>query len=62
MHPHIPLEKCSKKKRRELAAQRRSTWSRNPVTRKPPNPRAYNRKKAQHRKEESYPAAPFVFL
>lgn len=45
---HIPFEKLSKKKQRELNAARRSTWGPlNPATRKPENSRAYNRKKAQ---------------
>jgi len=35
----------SKKAKKKLFAKRRSTWGPlNPVTRKPPNPKAYNRK------------------
>ena len=46
MERYIPVEKLSKKKRRELAARQRRGWGGiSPVTRKPPNPRAYNRKK-----------------
>ena len=47
MEKFIPYEKLSKKKKRELDAERRSTWAINPVVRKPANPKAYNRKKAQ---------------
>ena len=43
----IPLEKQSKRKQREYHATRRNDWGGlNPVTRKPPNPKAYNRKKS----------------
>ncbi|WP_411677117.1 hypothetical protein [Caproicibacter sp.] len=46
MEKFIPYEKLSKKKRRELAIARRGSWGAlNPVTRKPENPKAYNRKK-----------------
>lgn len=48
MEKFIPYEKLSKKKKRELDAQRRGTWyGINPVTRKPENSKAYNRRKAQ---------------
>ena len=43
----IPLEKQSKRKQREYHAARRNDWGGiNPVTRKPPDPKAYNRKKS----------------
>lgn len=46
MNKHVPYEKLSKKERRKLDSSRRNTWgSLNPVTRKPENSRAYNRKK-----------------
>jgi hypothetical protein len=53
----IPLDKQSKQKQREFYAARRSDWGGiNPVTRKPPNPKAYNRKKTGQRfKDESGP-------
>ena len=63
MEKFTPFEKLSKKKQRELNALRRGTWgSFNPVTRKPENPKAYNRKKTQHRKEDFPDAASFVFV
>lgn len=44
----IPFAKLSKKKQREENKKRRNDWKGlNPVTRKPPNPQAYNRGKAQ---------------
>ena len=38
---------------------RRGTWTINPVTRKPANPKAYNRKKARKWKDDSH-SVPFV--
>ena len=50
MEKFIPYEKLSKKKQRELDRQKRNTWGAlNPVTRKPENPKAYNRRKARNR-------------
>ena len=50
----VPYEKLSKKKRRELDSLRRGSWGGlNPVTRKPENPKAYNRRKAQDWKNYS---------
>ena len=43
----ISFEKLSKKKQREENSKRRRDWGGlNPVTRKPPNQKAYNRRKA----------------
>lgn len=54
MEKWIPYEKLSKKKQRELDAKRRGSWGGwNPVTRKPPNPKAYQRKKARKWKDDS---------
>ena len=53
MEKFIPYEKLSKKKQRELNAARRSTWAINPVTRKPANPKAYNRQTARKWKDDS---------
>ena len=42
----IPINKQSKRNRKKFHASRRRTWgSINPVTKKPPNPKAYNRRK-----------------
>ncbi len=53
MEKFIAYEKLSKKKQRELNASRRTTWALNPVTRKPANPKAYNRKTARNWKDDS---------
>jgi hypothetical protein len=48
MEKMIPYRKISKRKKRELDRKRRRTWNGlNPVTRKPEDPRAYNRRKAR---------------
>lgn len=52
-------EKLSKKQKRALDAARRKTWGEvNPVTRRPENPKAYNRRKAQ-RWDRDPTAGPF---
>jgi len=44
---YVPLEKRSKKPQKEHHAQQRKTWGNlNPVTKKVPNAKVYNRKKA----------------
>ena len=46
MYRFIPYEKLSPKKKRETDKEKRGVWyGINPVTRKPENPKAYNRKK-----------------
>ncbi|MBR0113308.1 MAG: hypothetical protein IJM02_06135 [Clostridia bacterium] len=45
MEKFIPYKKLSKKKKKEVDRQKRTQWAINPVTRKPANPKAYNRKK-----------------
>ncbi len=53
MEKYIPYEKRSKKEKRKLDAAMRSTWgSLNPVTRKPENSKAYNRRKMQNWKKD----------
>lgn len=54
MEKFVPFEKLSKKKQRELNAKKRGSWgSLNPVTRKPANLKAYNRKAARRWKNDS---------
>ena len=56
MEKFVPFEKLSKKKQRELNAKRRGSWGGlNPVTRKPANPKAYNRKAAQRWEDDPDP-------
>ena len=53
MEKIIPYEKLSKKEKRKLDLAKRQTWGDlNPVTRKPANSKAYNRKKSQAWKRE----------
>ncbi|MCL2427472.1 MAG: hypothetical protein FWD05_14190 [Oscillospiraceae bacterium] len=49
---YIPLDKRSKREQKEYFAARRGSWGDvNPVTRKPPNPKAYKRRKSGQRYE-----------
>ena len=48
MEKFISYEKLSKKEKRKMDLAKRQTWGElNPVTRKPTNSKAYNRKRAQ---------------
>ena len=62
MEKFIPYEKLSKKEKRKIDQARRQTWGElNPVTRKPTNSKAYNRKRTQDWKKELLnPASFFV--
>ena len=54
MTRHIPYEKLSKKAKKALDAQQRVSWGGlNPVTRRPPNPKAYQRSKARNWRNDS---------
>lgn len=59
MDKFIPYEKLSKKKKRELDLKKRKTWAVSPITRRPENPRAYNRKKARKRDLDNFTDASF---
>ena len=51
--PFIPLSKLSKRKQRAYHATKRGSWGEvNPVTRKPPNPKAYKRERKISDEEE----------
>ena len=59
MEKFIPYEKLSKKEKRRLDAQRRTTWGAiSPVTRKPANSKARNWKREHH---EPIPGFLFAF-
>lgn len=61
MEKFIPYEKLQKKKKRELDKKRRADWGEiNPVTRRPQNPKAYNRKKARKWSDDSSSSVPFT--
>ncbi len=49
MEKLIPFKKLSKKEQKKLNAAKRGSWGAlKPVTRKPENPKAYNRRKARN--------------
>lgn len=61
MDKFIPFEKLSKRKKREILAQKRRTWgSISPVTRKPENPKAYKRVKARKWQDDSSTDVPSI--
>ncbi len=64
MDKYIPYEKLSKREKRKLDTAKRSTWGNlNPVTRKPENSKAYNRKKMQNwKKDLTSSASSFYWL
>ena len=63
MAKFIPYEKLSKKEKRKMDLAKRQTWGElNPVTRKPENSRAYNRKRTQDWKKEFPDLRPFIYL
>ena len=54
MDKFVPYEKLSKKKKRQLDAEKRGSWyGLKPITRKPKNPKAYDRKKARCWRDDS---------
>ena len=54
MDKFVPYEKLSKKKKRQLDAEKRGSWyGLNPTTRKPKNPKVYDRKKARCWRDDS---------
>ena len=53
MEKFVPYEKLSKKKQKEFSSTKRNSWAMSPVTRKPSNPKAYNRSKAKSWKNDS---------
>lgn len=59
----ILYEKLSKKEKRKIDQAKRQTWGElNPVTRKPENSKAYNRKRAQDWKRELPDLRPLLCL
>jgi len=58
MDKFIPYGKLSKKEKRKMDQAKRQTWGGlNPVTRRPTNSKAYNRRKSQDWKRELPPKA-----
>ena len=52
MEKYVPTKKLSKKAKKQLARQKRLQWNISPVTRKPQNPKAYDRKKSREGDDE----------
>ena len=48
MKEFVPIEKMSKKAKKELARARHQVWSVSPVSRKIENKKRYNRKRKSH--------------
>ena len=60
MKKFVSYAKLSKKEKRKMDVAKRNTWGEvNPVTRKPENPKAYNRKRTQDWKKELPNLRPF---
>lgn len=64
MEKMIPFEKLSKKEQRKRNVAKRGSWGNmNPVTRKPENPKAYNRRKARNWSRDPHAPVPgFCFM
>ena len=59
---YTPYAKLSKKQKRALDQQKRVTWRISPITRRPENPKAYQRKKARQWMNESSDVLFFISL
>ena len=60
---YIPLEKRSKREQKAEHAKRRGSWGAiNPVTRRPENPKAYNRTKSRQWKKDDDLHADGIFM
>ena len=63
MEKFIPYEKLSKKEKRKIDQAKRQTWGElNPVTRKPENPKAYNRNKSRNWMRDHHEPVPGLFV
>ena len=63
MEKFIPYEKLSKKEKRKIDQARRQTWGElNPVTRKPENSKAYNRKKSRNWMRDDHETNSGIFV
>ena len=56
----VPKAKLSKKVRRKLNAERRTTWAFSPVTKRVESKKVYNRKKISRTDEEDGPGDSFL--
>jgi hypothetical protein len=61
MEKYIPIAKRSKKEQKAENASKRGSWNGiNPVTRKPVNPKAYDRKRAREWSDDDSTTVPFI--
>ena len=56
------LSKMTKKEKKEFYKQFRNTWQLNPVTKKVPNAKAYNRKKFRSMKSDFHDEVSCFFI
>ena len=59
---YTPYSRLSKKERRAMDNKKRVNWSINPVTRKPKNPRAYDRARTRNEERKSFSTGSFLLL
>ena len=63
MEKFIPYAKLPKRVKRKIDSQKRGSWrGLNPVTRKPPDPKAYDRKKARKRSQDDDFNSAFFYM
>ena len=60
MTQFIPRSKLSKKARKELDAQKRTTWAFSPVTKKVESKKIYNRKKSAQAWKDDFGMSAFL--
>ena len=61
MAKFVSREKLSKKARKELDNQKRTTWAFSPATKKVESKKLYNRKRAQRLNRDDSSVVPFAF-
>ena len=61
MKKYIPYEKLSKTEKKKRNAAKRIVWTISPVTRRPDNPKAYNRHRMKDSKKDPDPSSCFCF-
>ncbi len=62
MERFVPREKMSKRARREMDAQRRTTWDVQPVTRRIESKKAYDRNRARRMQRDELSGADFFIF
>ena len=62
MKKFIPYDKLSKKKKKERNAEKRVVWTISPVTRRPKDPKAYDRNKARNWENDPDPCLVYFLI